>query len=91
MLSEAAKKEVNGAQVIAISGNFETTAADDAGSKYRICKVGADWVPLRIDINNDAIAGATSEKLGLYRTLENGGTAKSMIRRAATPTARGCG
>jgi hypothetical protein len=76
MLSETAKKEVNGAQVIAISGNFETTAADDAGSKYRICKVGADWVPLQIQINNDAIAGADDVDLGLYETLENGGAVK---------------
>jgi len=76
MLSEATKKTVNGAQVIAIAGNFETVATDSAGSKYRLCKVGADWVPLQIYINNDAIAGADDVDLGLYSTLENGGAVK---------------
>ena len=76
VLSEALKGHVNGGQVIAVAGNFETLAADDAGSKYRLCKVGADWVPLQIDINCDALSGATDVDLGLYATLENGGDAK---------------
>jgi hypothetical protein len=76
VLSEVIKTQVNGGQVIAIAGNFETLAADDILSKYRICKVGADWTPLRIDINCDAIAGATDMNLGLYDTLENGGAVK---------------
>ena len=76
VLSEALKGQVNGGQVVAIAGNFETLAADDAGSKYRLCKVGADWVPLQIYINCDALSGATDVDLGLYETLENGGDAK---------------
>ena len=75
-LSEAQKSTVNGAQVIAIAGNFETVNGDTAASKYRLCKVGADWIPIQIEINNDAIAGATDMDLGLYTTLEKGGAAK---------------
>ena len=76
VLSETVKTQVNGGGVIAIAGNFETLVADDAGSKYRLCKVGASWVPLKIEINNDSIAGATDMDLGLYETLENGGAVK---------------
>jgi len=75
-LSEALKAQVSGAQVISIAGNFETVGTDSAGSKYRLCKVGADWIPLSIEINMDAIAGATDMDLGLYDTLENGGAVK---------------
>lgn len=76
VLSEAIKTQVNGGQVIAIAGNFETLVADDILSKYRLCKVGADWIPLQIEINCDSISGATDMNLGLYDTLENGGAAK---------------
>ena len=75
-LSETLKSQVNGAQMICIAGNFETVATDSASSKYRLCKVGADWIPIQIHINNDAIAGATDMNLGLYDTLENGGAVK---------------
>lgn len=75
-LSTAIKTQVNGGEVIAIAGNFETAAGDDAGSKYRLAKVGANWVPLQIQINCDSIADATDVDLGLYDTLENGGAAK---------------
>jgi len=73
VLSEVIKTQVNGGQVIAISGNFETLVADDILSKYRLCRVGADWIPLQIEINNDSIAGATDMNLGLYDILELGG------------------
>lgn len=76
VLSEVVKTQVNGGQVIAIAGTFETAVADDAGSIYRIGKVGADWVPLRIDINADSITGADDTDVGLYATLENGGAVK---------------
>ena len=76
VLSEEIKTQVNGGQVIAISGNFETLVADDILSKYRLCKVGADWIPLQIQINCDSIGGFTDANLGLYDTLENGGAAK---------------
>jgi len=75
-LSEVIKTQVNGGEVIAIAGNFETAVADDAGSKYRLCKVGANWVPISIEINCDALTGATDVDLGLYDLLEKGGAAK---------------
>lgn len=75
-LSSTIKSESNGGQVIAIAGSFETVATDSAGSKYRLAKVGADWVPLQIEINNDAISGLDDVDLGFYETLENGGAAK---------------
>lgn len=75
-LSTVIKTQVNGGEVIAVAGNFETAAADDAGSKYRLCKVGANWVPIDIQINCDALTGATDVDLGLYELLENGGAAK---------------
>jgi len=75
-LSEALKNTVNGAQTLVIAGDFETVATDSIGSKYRICKVGADWIPVQIKIANDAIAGATDMDLGLYDTLEKGGAVK---------------
>lgn len=75
-LSETLKSQVNGAQMICIAGNFETLTTDSAASKYRLCKVGADWIPIQIQINNDAIAGATDMNLGLYDTLELGGAVK---------------
>lgn len=76
VLSTTLKTQVNGGQVIAIAGNFETLATDEAATKYRLCKVGSDWIPLKIEINNDAIAGATDMDLGLYDTLELGGAVK---------------
>jgi len=76
VLSEALKAQVNGAQVIAIAGTFETLVADDILSKYRLCKVGADWIPIEIELNNDSIGGFTDANLGLYDTLENGGAVK---------------
>lgn len=75
-LDTAIKSEATGGQVIAIAGDFETAVADDAGSKYRICRVGADWVPLLIYINCDALTGATDVDLGIYDLLERGGAAK---------------
>lgn len=75
-LSTVIKTQVGGGEVIAIAGNFETAIADDAGSKYRLAKVGANWVPISIEINCDALTGATDVDLGLYATLENGGAAK---------------
>ena len=76
VLSETDKGQVNGANVIAISGNFETIGTDSMASKYRLDKVGADFVPIMIHYNGDAIAGATDMDLGLYDTEENGGAVK---------------
>ena len=78
VLSTEIPSQVKGGKVIAISGNFETLAADDAGSKYRICRVPANAVPIQIEINCDSIAGFTEADLGLYDTLEQGGAVKDI-------------
>jgi hypothetical protein len=76
MLSTVVKTQVKGGNVVAIAGNFEVAAADDAGSKYRICRVGANWVPISMVLNSDAIADATAVDFGIYDTLEQGGAVK---------------
>ena len=73
---DADKTENGGGQVIAIAGNFETEAADDAGSKYRLCNLNANLVPIQIELNCDSIADATDVDLGLYESLEHGGAVK---------------
>ena len=70
--------QVKGGKVIAIVGAFETLAADDAGSKYRICRLPANAVPIQIEINSDSIAGFTEVDLGIYDTLEQGGAVKDI-------------
>jgi hypothetical protein len=62
-----------GGELMCIATTFETAAADDAGSIYRIATINSGWVPVRIDINCDAIAGATDIDVGFYQTLEHGG------------------
>jgi len=49
-----------------LAQTFEVAAADDDGSIYKLGIVGANMIPLKIDWNNDAIAGATSYDLGFY-------------------------
>ena len=70
------RTEDRGGDLVTIVKNFETTAADLATSKYRLGKLSGNLVPVSIEINNDAIAGATDMDLGLYDTLENGGAVK---------------
>lgn len=48
-------------------------AADDDGSKYRLCKVGANEVPLLCYIATTAITAGTDYDLGLYKTGVGGG------------------
>ena len=78
VLSTVIPTQVKGGRVIAISGNFETLAADDAGSKYRLCRLPANAVPLQLEINQDGIAGFTEIDIGLYDTLEQGGAVKDI-------------
>jgi len=53
--------------------NFEVAVADDDGSIYRIGKnIPGDCIVTKIELFNDAIAGATSYDIGLYETLEDG-------------------
>jgi len=46
---------------------FETLVADDQNDIRRLFTVGAHEIPVRCDIVNDAIAGATDIDVGLYR------------------------
>jgi hypothetical protein len=62
-----------GVQALAIT--FETAAADDNNSIYRIARIPANWVPLSLQIIHDAVAGMTDVNIGFHRTLENGGAA----------------
>ena len=78
VLSTEIPSQVKGVKSLIIAGNFEALAADDAGSKYRICRVPANAVPISIDINMDAIAGVTEADLGLYDTKEQGGAVKDI-------------
>lgn len=47
---------------------FEAEVADDVNDIRRLFTVGAHEIPVRCDIVNDSIAGATDIDLGLYRT-----------------------
>ena len=53
-------------QVFSLAQTFEVAAADDDGSVYKLGIVGANMIPLKVEWNNDAIAGATSYDLGFY-------------------------
>jgi len=67
-----------GGAVIGVAFSFETEAADGAGSKYRLIRMGANWVPLFLELNCDALTGATEVDLGIYDTLEHGGAVKDI-------------
>ena len=55
--------------------NFETAAADDNDSIYRLARIPANWVPVSIYIDCDAITGMADVNIGFHHTLENGGLA----------------
>jgi len=76
VLGAVAVTENRGGDIVAFAGQFEKAAADSNGSIYRLFKVNKNMVPVRIDINCDAITGATDYDLGLYETVENGGAVK---------------
>lgn len=46
---------------------FETAAADDNGSIYRLFRVPTNFRPLIARLNNDAITGFTDAELGVYK------------------------
>jgi len=65
-----------GGEAVVMETQFEVAAADSDGSIYRLFRVNGNMIPVQIDINCDAITGATDYDLGLYETLENGGAVK---------------
>lgn len=63
-----------GAPLIVMKETFEVAAADDDNSIYRVFKgVNPELIPVKIEIQNDAITAGTDYDLGLYETLDNGG------------------
>ena len=57
----------HGSEIVIITETFETAAADDDGSVYRVFpNLSPHLVPLKIDINNDVITGGTDFDLGIY-------------------------
>lgn len=54
---------------------FETAAADDNNSIYRIARIPANWVPIGLWVDCDAITGMSDVNIGFHRVLENGGAA----------------
>ncbi len=70
------RPEVNAmAMTRSLIGTFETAAADDNNSIYRIARIPANWVPLELWIDCDAVTGMSDVNIGFHRTLENGGAA----------------
>lgn len=73
-LVEAGKKGnpgiISGGKILCIAGTFEVAAADDNGSIYKLAKLPANAIPLKCELNNDAITVGTDYDLGLYK--ENG-------------------
>ena len=60
--------QVSGAKTISMAVSFEKTAQDGNSSVLRLFKsLPATLVPLSIKIMNDALAGATAVKLGMYK------------------------
>lgn len=58
-----------GQEIVAYAVTFETAAADDDGSVYRIIKgIPSNLIPYQITICCDAITSGTSWDLGVYKT-----------------------
>ena len=73
-LVEAGKKDdaakVAGGKLMCVAAQVEVAEADSDGSIYKLAKLPANAIPVKCDIFNDAIAGATSYDLGLYNEDE---------------------
>lgn len=64
---------VHGDKTVCAVATFEVAVADDDGSVFRLWKnVPSDLIPVKIELYNDAIAGATSYDIGLYNTTVGG-------------------
>lgn len=68
-------------QIFGFACTFEIAAADDDGSVYKIAQIPANLIPLQLEMNSDAIAGATSYDFGFYK--ENGDVADKDVLMAA--------
>ena len=71
----------HGDKTVVIVSTFEVAAADDNLSVYRIAKaIPSDLIPLKFELYNDAITGATDYDIGLYDTT-TGGVAGAVINK----------
>lgn len=60
--------QLSGAETVSMAVSFEKATGDTDGSVYRVFKsLPATLVPISIKIYNDALAGATAVKLGVYK------------------------
>lgn len=76
----ASALESTGAETRKIVVTFETAAADDNNSVYRIAKaVSPDMVVTNIQIANDATAGFTDCNVGLYESLDDNGAGGAVV------------
>ncbi len=61
--------QISGAELQAMNFSFEVAAADDDGSVYRVAKsLNPMLIPMKFEINNDAITAGTDYDVGLYET-----------------------
>ncbi len=67
--------QISGAEVQAMNFTFEVAVADDDLSVYRVAKsLNPALIPIKFEINNDAITAGTDYDLGLYETITDGST-----------------
>lgn len=76
----AAAAHAGGQELVQSIITFETLAADDLGSKYRLIKgINPDARITDIKIYNDAIAGADDVDIGFYESLDANGAGGAEI------------
>lgn len=54
-------------------GTLETTAADDIGSKYKLCSIPSNAVVKQVLLSCDSLGTAGAVDIGIYQTTDNGG------------------
>lgn len=75
-----AAAQSRGAELRGFAITFETLAADDAGSKYRLIKgINPDAIILDLKAISDAVTGASDVDLGFYESLDDNGGGGAVI------------
>lgn len=59
-----------GAEEVVLSTIASVAAADDDGSKYRLARVNANFIPTDFQVTNTAITGGTDYEIGIYNTKD---------------------
>lgn len=54
-------------------GTLEATAADDIGSKYKLCSIPSNARVAQVLLSCDSLGTAGAVDLGIYQTTDNGG------------------